>query len=641
MKIEFGKLYIDDHSELTNLPWSVAGHTIDIDIDFGDFDILNVGNIGVGTATPFIDFASASGDFTGGEQGIHINALTDPGAILIEGDGASLYLGDRLGDNNDKIFQWEVNSGLLTGRSLNDDLTILKDNVFVVDLATGFVGFGIVPTQQLHSFGPASIRALFERSTDTNVVTQYKSTAGSMFIGVTEDNLIISSNNDLINGNLTIFTQEGNVGINEPAPQDKLEVNGTVLVKDKLIFTQDDRNEYIDSEADGELDIAATTAIDFNIGGANDMRLNANSLDMKESVITNLSGLHFNSASELTISAGAVTLTQGHHSIDNEADATNDDLDTMNGGNAGEVLFILPANDARTVRIRNGVGNIFLKHQVVNKSFNFSSPSGSSGTFYSGGYYNWSSTDANLTQASLSVTHSAANSPSACHIGIVAGGAGVVDTGVVALAVNGTAIDDNGVRTASTVSVLSADITNLSTDQYIETPEKFIGQVTIILVVVSGSPVNFNLDINYGCSKYEDFSNQAFTVTTLECVGRAGASDTGFNLRLFHHSAANWTYAASGFVPGGTVLANMNTDYSTEQDLANGESFAYKRIDLNTDISGDNGEGLVLEITTSANKSVESMDIHFEVHTAPNFAYLATTKQHLIFMKHGANWLEL
>jgi hypothetical protein len=42
---------------------------------------------------------------------------------------------------------------------------------------------------------------------------------------------------------------------------------GVFLVKDKVAFTQIDLNEYIDSEADEHLDLAATTAIDFNIGG--------------------------------------------------------------------------------------------------------------------------------------------------------------------------------------------------------------------------------------------------------------------------------------------------------------------------------------------------------------------------------------
>ena len=129
-------------------------------------------------------------------------------------------------------------------------------------------------------------------------------------------------------------------------------------------------------------------------------------------------------------------------------------------------------------------------------------------------------------------------------------------------------------------------------------------------------------------------------------MGFAGAADSGFNIRLFHHNSADWTYAASGFVPGPTAgdtseLANMNTDHSTEQNLANTEPFAYKRTNLNTDVSGDNSEGLVIEITTAANKAIEDMDLHIGVHTAPNFAYLATTTQHLIFMKHGSNWLEL
>ncbi|KKL98777.1 hypothetical protein LCGC14_1821020, partial [marine sediment metagenome] len=402
-----------------------------------------------------------------------------------------------------------------------------------------------------------------------------------------------------------------------------------------------------DGAVTAEADIDGGTIDNTVIGGTTPAAgsfttINANdTLDMNGNVITAVDGLHYTSATELTINAGAVTVTKSHHKIANEGGASDDDLDTINGGSSGEIIYILPSEDDQTVRIRNGVDNIYTKHQVESKSFNFSSPSGSSGVFYSGGYYNWEALDANLNQGALSVTHSAANSASACHIGIVAGGVGSVNTGVIKLTVSGTTIDDEGNRATSQTIDLVADITTLATNQYVETVEKWIGQVTIALAVASGTPVTYNLDFNYGCSKYEDFGNQAFSITVLECVGRAGASDTGFNLRLFHHSTADWTYAESGFVPGGTVLANMSTDYSTEQDLINGESFAYKRIDLNTDVAGNTTEGVVLEVTTGANKSVESMDIHFGVHTAPNFAYMATTKQHLVFMKHGPNWLEL
>jgi hypothetical protein len=51
------------------------------------------------------------------------------------------------------------------------------------------------------------------------------------------------------------------IGINEPSPQDTLEVNGTALFKDAVKFTQDDGNEYIDSLADGYVDVGATTGI--------------------------------------------------------------------------------------------------------------------------------------------------------------------------------------------------------------------------------------------------------------------------------------------------------------------------------------------------------------------------------------------
>jgi len=66
--------------------------------------------------------------------------------------------------------------------------------------------------------------------------------------------------------------------------------------------------------------------------------------------------LIFDAATELTIATGAITATQGYHTIDTEADAASDDLDSIAGGTAGEVVVVRPADAARTVVLKHGVG---------------------------------------------------------------------------------------------------------------------------------------------------------------------------------------------------------------------------------------------------------------------------------------------
>jgi hypothetical protein len=68
--------------------------------------------------------------------------------------------------------------------------------------------------------------------------------------------------------------------------------------------------------------------------------------------------LNLKDPTELTIASGAVTITQGYHTIDTESDASTDDLDTINGGQAGDRLTLSAANSSRTFVIRHGIGNI-------------------------------------------------------------------------------------------------------------------------------------------------------------------------------------------------------------------------------------------------------------------------------------------
>ena len=61
---------------------------------------------------------------------------------------------------------------------------------------------------------------------------------------------------------------------------------------------------------------------------------------------------------ELTINGGVITIAGAvnwrFHSIDTEGDVASDELDTINGGNAGEILLLQAENDARTVICKEG-----------------------------------------------------------------------------------------------------------------------------------------------------------------------------------------------------------------------------------------------------------------------------------------------
>lgn len=69
--------------------------------------------------------------------------------------------------------------------------------------------------------------------------------------------------------------------------------------------------------------------------------------------------LIFDAATELTIASGAVTATQGFHSIDTEGNAASDDLDTINGMATGELCVVVASDAARTVVLKHGTGNLY------------------------------------------------------------------------------------------------------------------------------------------------------------------------------------------------------------------------------------------------------------------------------------------
>jgi len=76
-------------------------------------------------------------------------------------------------------------------------------------------------------------------------------------------------------------------------------------------------------------------------------------------ILNSIIGFNLSSATELTIKVGAVTKTQANHTIDTESDAATDDLDTINGGAAADILFARPEDSARNVKVTEN-GNIFI-----------------------------------------------------------------------------------------------------------------------------------------------------------------------------------------------------------------------------------------------------------------------------------------
>ena len=140
--------------------------------------------------------------------------------------------------------------------------------------------------------------------------------------------------------------------------------------------------------------------------------------------LNNIKTLNLTDPTELTISGNAVTKTQGSHTIDTEGNSAEDYLDTINGGVTGDLLILRANNTARTTIVRHNVGNIQIREAEAFPTVHFNSPSGTSGIFYAAGFYDAPAADANLTQASTTVNHGAANSSEAAHIFVVAAGDG-------------------------------------------------------------------------------------------------------------------------------------------------------------------------------------------------------------------------
>ena len=257
-------------------------------------------------------------------------------------------------------------------------------------------------------------------------------------------------------------------------------------------------------------------------------------------------------------------------------------------------IWVLPIadGDPGSVLTTDGFGTLDWEDNASEKSWSFMSRDASSGTNYIGGFYKFETSDNDFNP---SVTFGTVNSSYAAHFFLVqaAGASGGVDTVV---RVTGTTMDDQGNRaTGVNVDITVDDAGAVGT--YYETPEKWLGQVT--LAKQSGPDVL----MNYGFCKYWDNNNTHFKVAGMEATWLGAKNDNTPDILLRHHKATGWTYNNAAAPTPPPAIASMAVDHDTEIFIVTNEEGAWKRDDLTDNVHGESSEGILVELVTTTNRT--------------------------------------
>lgn len=105
-----------------------------------------------------------------------------------------------------------------------------------------------------------------------------------------------------------------------------------------------------------EFGLLSDDNLTFKAGSTEALKINQTNATVTVQKAFSLGG-----AQSVTIASGVITVAGSNYKVDTQAAAASDDLDTINGGTEeGQLLILQAANDARTVVVKHGTGNIKL-----------------------------------------------------------------------------------------------------------------------------------------------------------------------------------------------------------------------------------------------------------------------------------------
>ncbi len=277
-------------------------------------------------------------------------------------------------------------------------------------------------------------------------------------------------------------------------------------------------------------------------------------------------------------------------------------LDTYFPGVLGETTWVRAPNTANFVQALIGASGVDFRQLVGVRyapTWSFHTKS-AGGVDYLGGWYlflgaAWS------TAAPQGV--GAVNVAYAAH-GLVVMGAPHGDDNMV-IRCTGTSMADDGTRTPADFELI--DTTGLgAANKFFQTAKKWLGNTVWSLDSGTGSSVNL------GLVKAYDHGGTPFTFDGFDIVGRGAANDAGFDIEVIHHKADGWTYNA-GAEPDPPIYASLATDYGAESDIDADHFFSFERSALALAVAGDQGEGLMLKVTTTTPAAVQFMNAHIDI----------------------------